>query len=288
MKNIGFIGVGNIGNQMAKCLIRAGYKLAVCDKSPQAIEKFKEIAVRITEKAADCANSEMVIIMVATDSQVKEVMLGQNGVLNAVDPKQPPLLAIMSTVLPQTTQEIALHCAEKNVRVVDATVSGGPLVAEQGKLSIMVGGEEADLEAMRSVFEAMGENIYHTGPLGFGDVTKLVNNIIGVTNLFLTVEAMLVGKKCGMDPYRLASILETSSGRNFLTQDWEKGRAFLEVFSKTLDSAKLACDLGRKDLRHAQQLATEVQMACPLLDQIVNVVNNFSPEEIMERWGSVT
>ena len=280
--------MGNIGNPMAKCLIRAGYKLTVCDKSPQARQEFKEVAVRITEEPADCANSDMIIVMVASDSQVKEVMLGPDGVLNAVDPNRPPLLAIMSTVLPQTTQEIALQCAEQNVRLVDAPVSGGPVVAEQGKLSIMVGGKETDLEAMRPIFEVMGENIYHTGALGFGDVTKLVNNIIGVANLFLTVEAMQVGKKCGMDPYKLASILETSSGRNFLTQDWEKGRAFLDIFSKTLDSAKLACDLGRKDLGHAQQLATGVQLACPILDQIVNVVNNFSPEEIMERWSSVT
>jgi len=288
MENIGFIGVGNIGNPMAKCLIRAGYKLTVCDKSPQVREKFKEVAVRITEKPADCANSDMIIVMVASDSKVKEVILGPNGVMNAVDPKQPPLLAIMSTVLPQTTQEIASHCAEKNIRVVDATVSGGPLVAEQGKLSIMVGGEEADLEAMRPILEIMGENIYHTGALGSGDVAKLVNNIIGATNLYLTVEAMLVGKKCGMDPYKLASILETSSGRNFLTQDWEKGRTLLEVFSKTLDSAKLACDLGRKDLGHAQQLAREAQLECPLLDKIVQAMDNFSPEEIMERWRSVT
>ena len=287
MESIGFIGVGSIGNPMAKCLAKAGYKLTICDKSPQAREKFKEIAVGITDKPTDCSKSEMIIVMVATDSQVKEVMLGPNGVLNAVDPIQAPLLAIMSTILPQTTQEVALHCAKKNVRLVDATVTGGPIVAEQGKLTIMVGGEKANFEAMRSIFEVMGENIYHTGALGSGNVTKLINNIIGVTNIFVTLEAMLLGKKCGMNPDKLASILKTGSGQNFFVRDWDKGRAFFDFFFGTLDSAKLACDFARKDLGHAQELADQVHLVCPLLNRIVEETKRFSPEELMERWHSV-
>jgi 3-hydroxyisobutyrate dehydrogenase len=287
MERIGFIGVGSIGTPMARCLMRNGYKLTVCDKRPEALEIFREMGTRTTDKPADCADNEMIIVMVANDSQVKEVVLGSQGFLDAVDPRRPPLLAIMSTILPQTTQELAPKCSRKNVRLVDAPVSGMPVAAEEGKLSIMVGGEEADLDAMRPVFEVMGENVYHTGLLGTGDVTKLVNNIIGVTNLFLSVEAMLVGQRCGMDPYKLASILETSSGRNFSTKDWEKGRAVFKFFSQSLDLSKVLVDLSRKDLEHAQKLAKEVDLACPLLDYIVQAVNNFSYEEIKERWHSV-
>jgi 3-hydroxyisobutyrate dehydrogenase-like beta-hydroxyacid dehydrogenase len=287
MERVGFIGVGSIGAPMARCLIRSGYKLTVCDKRPEALEILGEMGARVTDKPSDCADNEMIIVMVANDSQVKEVVLGSEGLLDAVDPSRPPLLAIMSTVLPQTTQELAPNCALKNVRLVDAPVSGMPVAAEEGKLSIMVGGEEADLAAMRPVFEAMGENVYHTGSLGTGDVTKLVNNIIGVTNLFLSVEAMLVGQKCGMDPYKLATILETSSGRNFSTKEWEKGRAVFKFFSQSLNLSKILVDLSRKDLEHAKELAKNLNLACPLLDHIVQAVNNFSYEEIQERWHSV-
>ena len=98
---------------------------------------------------------------------------------------------------------------------------------------------------------------------------------------------MLIGQKCGVDPYKLASILETSSGRNFSTKDWEKGRAVFKFFSQSLDLSKVLVDLSRKDLEHAKELARNVNLACPFLDHIVQAVNNFSYEEIQERWHSV-
>ena len=288
MERIGFIGVGSIGAPMARSLVRAGYKVTVCDKAPQALERFEGHAFRITESPRECSDNEMIIVMVATDSQVKDVVLETDGFLDAVDPRRPPLLAVMSSVLPQTVQDLAPHCAKKDVRLVDAPVSGMPIAAEQGKLTIMVGGEEADLDEMRPVFRAMGENIYHTGPLGSGAITKLVNQIIAVTNLFLSVEAMLLGKKLGMDLHKLAAILDNSSGRNLSTKDWEKGRAIFEFFSQTLDLSKVMVDLSRKDLENAQKLAKTVKLECPLLDHIVRAVNAFSYQEIQHRWHSVT
>lgn len=287
MKKIGFIGVGSIGAPMARCVIRAGFQVTVCDKNPKVLEGFKKIAFQVTDRPADCADQEMVVVMVANDDQVKETIEGKDGLLKAVNPNQPPLLAIMSTILPQTTQGLATVCAHKNIRLMDAPVSGLPVVAEQGKLTIMAGGDAADLEAMRHVFKAMGENIFHTGPLGSGNVTKLVNNIVGITNLFLSVEAMLVGKKYGMDLHKLASIMETSSGRNFSTKDWDRGKATFEFFAQSLNLSKVLVDLTRKDLQHAQELAKKVNVVCPLLDQIVQAVEKFSYEEIKERWHSV-
>lgn len=287
MKRIGFIGLGSIGAPMARCVIRAGFQVTVCDKSPKALEAFKKIAYRITDKVTDCAGQEMVVVMVASDDQVKAVMEGEDGLLKAVNPKQPPLLAIMSTIYPYTTQGFAPACAKKNIRLIDAPVSGLPVVAEQGKLTIMVGGEASDLEAMRPVLKTMGENIFHTGPLGSGNVTKLVNNIVGVTNLFLSVEAMLVGKKYGMDLTKLAAIMETSSGRNFSTKDWERGKATFAFFAQSLELSKVLVDLTRKDLEHALEMARKAHLSSPLLEQIVQVVEKFTYEEIKERWGAV-
>jgi 3-hydroxyisobutyrate dehydrogenase len=287
MKRIGFIGLGSIGSPMAGCIIRAGFQVTVCDQNPKALDRFRKTAYRLTDKPADCADQEMVVVMVANDDQVKAVMEGEDGLLKAVNPKQPPLLAVMSTVLPHTTQGLAPACAKKNIRLIDAPVSGLPVVAEQGKLTIMAGGEAADLEAMRPVLKTMGENIFHTGPLGSGNVTKLVNNIVGVTNLFLSVEAMLVGKKYGMDLSKLAAIMETSSGRNFSTKDWERGKATIAFFAQSLDLSKVLVDLTRKDLQHALELARKAGLSSPLLEQIVQVVEKSSYEEIKERWGAV-
>jgi len=287
MKRIGFIGLGSIGAPMAGCIIRAGFQVTVCDQNPKALDRFRKTAYRVTDKPADCADQEMVVVMVANDDQVKAVMEGEDGLLKAVNPKQPPLLAVMSTVMPHTTQGLAPACAKKNIRLIDAPVSGLPVVAEQGKLTIMAGGEAADLEAMRPVLKTMGENIFHTGPLGSGNVTKLVNNIVGVTNLFLSVEAMLVGKKYGMDLSELAAIMETSSGRNFSTKDWERGKATFAYFAQSLDLSKVLVDLTRKDLQHALELARKAGLSSPLLEQIVQVVEKSSYEEIKERWGAV-
>ena len=287
MKKIGFIGLGSIGSPMARCTIRGGFQVTVCDKNPKALDAFKKTAYRLTDKPADCAEQEMVVVMVANDDQVKAVMEGEHGLIKAVNPKRPPLLAIMSTILPHTTQGLVPACGKKNIRLIDAPVSGLPVVAEQGKLTIMVGGEAADLEAMRPVLKTMGENIFHTGPLGSGNVTKLVNNIVGVTNLFLSVEAMLVGKKYGMDLFKLAAIMETSSGRNFSTKDWERGKATFAFFAQSLDLSKVLVDLTRKDLQHALELARKADLSSPLLEQIVQAVEKFSYEEIKERWGAV-
>jgi 3-hydroxyisobutyrate dehydrogenase-like beta-hydroxyacid dehydrogenase len=287
MKRIGFIGVGSMGAPMAIRLVKAGYELTVCDKTSKALDKFREMGVRVTDKPANCADNDIVIVMVVNDSQVKEVVLGPEGILNAVDPNCPPILAIMSTVFPQTTHELAPRCAEKGVRLVDAPVGGMPVAADQGKLAILAGGTRVDLDAIRPVFEIVGENIHHTGPLGCGNITKLVNNIISITNLILSVEAMLVGKQCGMDPSHLASILEKSSGCNFLTKDWERGRATFEFYSQDLNRCKDLIDILRKDLGHAQELAEKVDVACPLLDHVVQAVQRFSYEEMKEKWHAV-
>ena len=287
MKRIGFIGVGSMGTPMAMCLIRAGLQLIVCDKRSNALEKFKVIGVSVTEKPEDCAKCEMVIIMVADDSQVEETLLGTHGLLKAVRPDRPPLLAIMSTILPETVKQLASPCTEKNVRLVDAPVSGTPVLAEKGRLTIMVGGEKGDLDEMRPIFERMGENIYHTGSLGTGNITKLINNMIFLTNLFLSAEAFQIGQKLGMNPSALASILENSSGRTFLTKDWEISCKIFEIFSESLEASKLAVELARKDLGHAQQLAKEANVTCPLFEHIVQGIHDLSLKEINEKWHSL-
>jgi 3-hydroxyisobutyrate dehydrogenase-like beta-hydroxyacid dehydrogenase len=149
METVAFIGVGSIGAPMARCVARAGFELTVCDTNPTALAQFDSVAAKLTDEAGDCADRDMVIVIVTNDKQVKDVMIGANGVLANMDPTRPPAVAIMSTVLPQTVQQVADACVAKQVHLVDAPVSGLPVVAEKGELAIMVGGDSADLELMR-------------------------------------------------------------------------------------------------------------------------------------------
>jgi 3-hydroxyisobutyrate dehydrogenase len=277
MEHIGFIGLGNIGTPMAMCLIRAGLRLTACDKRPGALEKFRALGVKVTGKPSDCAGTEMVIIMVGDDSQVEETLLGPEGLLKSVNTDKPPFLAIMSTVLPGTIKRLAGPCGDRNVRLMDAPVSGMPVAAEQGRLTIMAGGEKADLDAMRPVFESMGNNIYHTGPLGTGNVTKLVNNIIGLTSFFVSSEAFEIGQRLGMDPQALASIFENSTGRKTFG-----------VFSQSPEVCRVTVNLARKDLEHAQELAREAGVPCTFFDHIVEGIDSLPYEEIYEKWVALT
>ena len=101
MERIGFIGVGSIGAAMARCLVRAGFKMMICDKNPKALESFKTLGASVTDRPESCADRDMVIVMVATDSQVNEVLLGDGGLLNAVHPDRAPLLAIIIRFCPK-------------------------------------------------------------------------------------------------------------------------------------------------------------------------------------------
>jgi 3-hydroxyisobutyrate dehydrogenase len=144
------------------------------------------------------------------------------------------------------------------------------------------------VEAMRPVLEIMGSNIYHTGELGSGNITKLVNNIIGITSFFVSTEALTIAQKLGMRPHTLASILENSTGRNFLTKDWESGRKIFASFSQTVDSCKTAVNLSRKDLDYARQLAAKLELPSTFLHSIIDGITRVSYEEIHEKWQSLT
>ena len=112
--------------------------------------------------------------------------------------------------------------------------------------------------------------------------------MVGLPNLFLTVEAMQVGMEYGMDLHRLASIMETGSGRNITTKDWEQGKATFAHFAKSPELIKLAVDLSRKDLKHVQDLARQASVSCPLLNRILDAFNLFEYEEIEKSWNAVT
>lgn len=284
MQTVGFIGVGGIGRPMAERLAKANFDLIVCDKRDSALEPFRALGTRITVSPSDCAAADMVIVMVANDAQSLSVIEGEDGLLHDIDPDRPPLVAVMSTILPQTIASIASQLAQKGAHMVDAPVSGGVVRAERGELSIIVGGEPDDLAAMKHVFEALGTRIFHCGALGSGVAIKILNNLMGITTQTLMTELGQIAERLGIDMKLLVTVMEAGSGRNFATLDYEAQRAMYRHTASDLALLKSHVDICRKDLGLAQALAGQSGVSAPLLEGIATVHREIPYEQTFASW----
>jgi len=282
--SVAFIGAGGIGAPMAQRLAQCGVALTVCDLRAEALAPLRAHGVAVTHNVADCAAAAVVIVMVATDAQVRAVLLGDNGLLRHVDTARPPLLLLMSSVLPATVQEVAAASAALGVHVLDAPVSGARVAATQGTLSILVGGSTQDLESARPVLELLGNRIVHSGPLGHGAAVKIVNNILGVANTFLMTEASRLAQELGLDLEQVAAIMEHSSGRNFGTRDPAAHRQLYRLHSASPQSLQAILAVCRKDLGLAQTLARQHALALPMLDAVKASLDATPDASIGAHW----
>ncbi|MCB1476769.1 MAG: NAD(P)-dependent oxidoreductase [Rhodobiaceae bacterium] len=288
LKRIGFIGVGGIGRPMAERLIRQGFDLIICDRRDSALEPFRALGARVVHQASECACADIVIVMVVDDAQVLAVTTGTGGLIDGVNPDCPPLLAIMSTVLPRTVEDIAAAMAFKKVRMIDAPVSGGPIAAAKGTLSIMAGGTEQDFLAMKSGLEALGSHIFHCGALGAGEAIKILNNAMGITTQFLMTEILDMARAFDIDEILLTSIMEESSGRNFCTRDLAAQKAFFRYNIADPSLLGSLLDACRKDLRLASRLAEQADVDTPLLAAITAAHRTTPDESILASWKAIT
>jgi 3-hydroxyisobutyrate dehydrogenase len=287
LKKIGFIGVGNIGAPMAQRLIEKEYELVVCDSSSVARAAFSGIT-SVTGSPCDCADADLVILMVADDEQLRQAVLGPCGVASGIRSELPPLIAIMSTVMPETVREVAAAVSPSGAFVVDAPVSGGAVRARKGTLAIMVGGERGHFNLLRPVLDALGTAVHHCGDLGSGELTKIINNMVGVTNLFLFAEAMQIGARYGLDLARLSAIMETGSGRNNGTRDWPERQALYRYNSEMPATLDAIVEVTRKDLRHAEAIARTAGLDCQILTAVVQAHERVRQEDLIERWREVS
>ena len=198
-KRIGFIGLGIMGKPMARNLLKAGYPLVVFDLNKDAMEDLIKAGALAADSSKEVAERADVIITMLPDSpEVKEVILGKNGVIEGI--RRDSVVIDMSSINPLVTQEIARTLDVKGVKMLDAPVSGGETGAIQGTLAIMVGGEKKVFEDCLEILKAMGKNIVHVGGIGAGGYVKLVNQIIVALNIASVGEAFCLGVKAGLDP----------------------------------------------------------------------------------------
>lgn len=211
-ERVAFLGLGIMGSRMAANVARAGFDLIVWNRTQSTAERFCE-----THKAAlaqtpqdAAADAEFVITMVVDGPQVEQVLLGENGAAGAARPGT--LFIDCSTIGPAYTHEIAGQLAKRDLALLDAPVTGSSPKAEDGTLTIMVGGPEAAFERARPLFDAMGELIVYAGPQGHGQMVKLINNAVAASNAAVIGEALVVGKRAGLDLDALVEVMGAGAG----------------------------------------------------------------------------
>jgi 3-hydroxyisobutyrate dehydrogenase len=212
MAQIGFIGLGNMGLPMAQNLIKAGHPVCGYDLSTAALEKFSAlggIAVRSLDVAS--MGVDLVITMLPAREQVREVYLGQGGVLASAAPGT--LLIDCSTVDVETARAVAAAAKVNELDMLDAPVSGGVAGAQAATLTVMVGGSDTAFERARPVLEGMGKNIVHAGVAGSGQAAKICNNMILGISMIAVCEAFVLAEKLGLDARKLFEISSQSSGQ---------------------------------------------------------------------------
>ena len=210
---IGFIGLGHMGNPMARNLLKHGHTLKVFDVVPDLVKKLTDLGVESAPSAATCSQSvELVITMLPSSPHVRSVYTGKDSGVLSGGPAG-VLLIDSSTIDPHTARDVAMDARAHGNPMVDAPVSGGTGGAEAGTLTFMVGGDAADFEKAKPILQCMGKNIVHCGGAGNGQVAKICNNMMLAIEMIGTAEGMALAVKLGMDPKVFASIANTSSGR---------------------------------------------------------------------------
>ncbi len=196
---IGFVGLGIMGKPMAKNLMKAGHEVFAYDLVPACVEDVVAAGAKAVSSPKEAAeNGDIVITMVPNGPQVKQAVLGENGVLCGA--KKGQLIVDMSSIAPTASQEVYKACKEQGVRFMDAPVSGGEPGAIAGTLSIMCGGDKPDFDEVYDVLKVMGASVVYCGEIGAGNTTKLANQIIVALNIAAVSEAFMLAVKAGVNP----------------------------------------------------------------------------------------
>ena len=258
---IGFIGLGVMGAPMARNLLAADREVVAWNRSPEPLAALVEAGAQAAESpAAVAAQADVLITILKDDPVVREVLGGSDGAIAAAPAGS--LVIDMSTVSPALARELAAEAGARGVGFLDAPVSGGDVGARDGTLSIMVGGEAADVERARPVFEVLGSRVTHVGEAGAGQVAKACNQVLVAVIFAGLSEALVLGSKLGVDP---AAILDAVGGgmaanqimevrrHNFLDHDFAPG---------------FKVDLHHKDLEIALGASAEVDAPLPLTAEV--------------------
>lgn len=258
MLKVAFFGAGIMGEPMAEHLLDAGHQVVVmAHRNRDPIERLVARGATEAKTPADAARrTEVAITIVPTAREVEEIIFGTHGLAEAMSSGY--TIIDMSTSYPPDTRRIADRVIASGGRFLDAPVTGGPSGARNKTLTIMVGGDLQTLEAMRPLFEAMGQHVHHFGAVGAGHTAKLIQNMIGIIAGAGIAEGFVLAKAAGLDVEQFFQMLTTSTSNSPALQ-----HTVPKIFSRDFEKIGFRLDLAYKDIRQATALARELTV--PLL-----------------------
>ena len=261
---IGLIGLGIMGRPMAKNILKAGYELMVNDLNEEAVADVVAAGATAATNAEIGAACDVVLTMLPNSPHVKAVMLGENGVINAM--KEGQIFVDMSSINPVASKEIAAALAEKGVEMLDAPVSGGEPKAIDGTLSFMVGGKQEVFDKCKDLLSTMGASVVRCGEIGAGNTTKLANQIIVACNIQALSEALTLAQLAGVDPEAVfAAIKGGLAGSTVMN-----AKAPMMIAGNDKPGFKI--DLHIKDLNNALDCAHTVGAPVPMTAAVQEVL----------------
>ncbi len=255
-ERIGFIGLGLMGKPMSRHLLTAGYALTVFNRSRPAIDEMVREGAKEANSPREIAEQcDIVITMLPTDSDVKDVMIGAEGIFQGAHTDL--LIIDMSTISPLTVTSIGQQLALKGISLLDAPVSGGVVGAQEATLSIMVGGSEKDFQRASPLFSALGKTITYCGPGGAGQIVKACNQVLVALIIEAISESFVLGSKAGVAPDTILRVLSGGLAQNRFMD--LRGQAMIQHAFEPGGKAKFHL----KDLRIALQIAQQYDVVLP-------------------------
>jgi 3-hydroxyisobutyrate dehydrogenase len=278
---VGFIGLGHMGQHMARHVAEAGHDVAAHDLRPEAISELVQQtprARRATSVAQAASDAEVVFTSLPGPPEVESVAAGPDGLLESMRPGA--VYVDLSSNSPSTVRRLCAAFAERGIAMLDAPVAGGVEGARAGTLSVMVGGDRAAFDRVRPVLDAIGTRVFYCGVSGNGAITKLCNNLCSQAQIAAAGEILTLGVKAGVDLQTLASVIGVSTG---------SCRAIVETFPKQLfrrhfENPGFTTFLSAKDTHLAIELAHELGVPMP----IGEIVERDKQESLRRGWGPLS
>lgn len=289
MSRVAVLGLGAMGGGLARHLLSVGYQVTGYDPDPVAANRASADGVTVAHSLADAvAEAPAVITSLPDPAAVRSAWEGTDGLVASA--AEGTVLVELSTIDPETMCSVGELASGADLRVIDCAVSGGPDEAATGRLALLVGADSDDLAQARTLLEAIGSSVAHTGPVGTGKTVKLVNNMMSMGNVLVAAEAFEVGVASGVDPERLFEVLANSGGSS---------HHFVKRFPWVVaddQRTRFAIRLAEKDLRLGIELARSVGVPSPTASMVrslyqVAIAEGMAGEDIVgltrlyRRWG---
>ena len=267
IRTTGVIGLGAMGFQMARHMVAKGFQVSGYDIAPEARQRARAAGVAIVGSPAEIGdNAEIVVVMVATDTQVEDVV-ANSGLLDRLE--KGAVICVASSTSPETARELEATCLKKGIALLDTPVVLGQEAADNGTLTVFCGGDEAAFAKAKPALSAFGANVMHVGPSGTGQLTKTANNMLLWACMVANYEVLNFAKTMGADVPKLIAALAHSSGANWSLARWGKS------------TGKWA----EKDMDVALDLAQHAKVPMPLaglVDQLMKQVNQTKMQALLQ------